>query len=105
MLSAVIGSELSYSTLPLAGQPIHQRFIRSGLLILGAASLNLPRLQQIRTDDLLLVNQLIAGACSFLASLHIAMQSGLYLSARCGSSVQSLRISKVQLASGVVFYA
>ncbi|MCR4308296.1 MAG: hypothetical protein NUV80_07115, partial [Candidatus Berkelbacteria bacterium] len=33
-----------------AGQPIHQRFVRSGLLILGAAPLNLQRLQQIRTE-------------------------------------------------------
>ncbi len=50
MLSAVISSERSYSTVPLAGQPIHQRFVRSGLLILGAAPLNLQRLQQIRTE-------------------------------------------------------
>ena len=50
MLSAVISSERSYSAVPLAEQPIHQRFVRSGLLILGAAPLNLQRLQQIRTE-------------------------------------------------------
>ena len=84
MLSAVISSERSYSTVPLAGQPIHQRFVRSGLLILGAAPLNLQRLQQIRTDDLLLSNHInylnyVCGALSFLQGLHIAMQSGLSL--------------------------
>ena len=62
MLSAVISSERSYSTVPLAGQPIHQRFVRSGLLILGAAPLNLQRLQQIRTDDLLLSNHFVTAS-------------------------------------------
>ena len=98
MLSAVISSERSYSTVPLAGQPIHQRFVRSGLLILGAAPLNLQRLQQIRTDDLLLSNHInylnyVCGALSFLQGLHIAMQSGLYLiRLPADSGVQSLRI-------------
>ena len=33
MLSEVIHSELSYSALPLAGQPIHQRFVHFGPLV------------------------------------------------------------------------
>ena len=41
MPSAVIPSKLSYSTLLLAQQPIHQRFVHSGPLVLGIAPLNL----------------------------------------------------------------
>ena len=40
MLSAVILSELSYSAMPLTRQLIHQRFVHSGPLVLGAASRN-----------------------------------------------------------------
>src|SRR6201992_865928 len=36
MLSAVIPSQLSYSAVPLAGQPIHQRSLHFGPLGLGA---------------------------------------------------------------------
>ena len=36
MLSVVILSELSYSAMPLIEQPIHQRFVHSGPLVLGA---------------------------------------------------------------------
>src|SRR6188508_2680023 len=35
MLSAVIYSALSYSAVPLARQPIHQRCVHSGPLVLG----------------------------------------------------------------------
>jgi hypothetical protein len=42
MLSAVIQSELSYSAMPLAGQQIHQRFVHSGPLVLGADPLKYP---------------------------------------------------------------
>src|SRR5215475_8243043 len=35
MLSAVISSVLSYSAVPLARQPIHQRYVLSGPLVLG----------------------------------------------------------------------
>ena len=35
MLSAVIRSKHSYSTVLLAEQPIHQRFVLSGPLVLG----------------------------------------------------------------------
>ncbi len=41
MLSAVISSALSYSAMPLARQPMHQRCVHSGPLVLGAGSLNL----------------------------------------------------------------
>ncbi len=41
MLSAVISSALSYSAMPLAWQPMHQRCVHSGPLVLGAGSLNL----------------------------------------------------------------
>ena len=41
MLSALITSELSYSAMPLAEQPIHQWFVRSGPLVLGSTILNL----------------------------------------------------------------
>ncbi len=41
MLSVVISSALSYSAMPLARQPIHQRYVHSGPLVLGAGSLNL----------------------------------------------------------------
>ena len=42
MLSAVILSELSYPAMLLAQQPVHQRFVHPGPLVLGAAPLNSP---------------------------------------------------------------
>jgi len=42
MLSAVILSEHSYPAMPLAWQPEHQRFVQSGPLVLGSASLKFP---------------------------------------------------------------
>ncbi len=42
MLSALIPSELGYPAVPLAGQPVHQRFVHPGPLVLGAALLNFP---------------------------------------------------------------
>src|SRR5471030_3248574 len=42
MLSAVIPSELNYPAMQLASQPVHQRFVHSGPLVLGAAPLNFP---------------------------------------------------------------
>src|SRR5919205_607854 len=39
MLSAVISSALSYPAVPLARQPVHQRCVRSGPLVLGASPL------------------------------------------------------------------
>ena len=42
MLSAVIPSVHSYPAMRLATQPEHQRFVNSGPLVLGAASLNSP---------------------------------------------------------------
>ena len=42
MLSAVIPSELSYPAMPLARQPVHQRSVHPGPLVLGAAPLNSP---------------------------------------------------------------
>ena len=42
MLSAVIPSELSYPAVPLARQPVHQRFVHFGPLVLEAAPLNYP---------------------------------------------------------------
>ena len=42
MLSAVISSELSYPAMRLASQPVHQRFVHSGPLVLGAAPVKLP---------------------------------------------------------------
>src|SRR6185312_6692629 len=39
MLSAVITSILSYPAMQLASQPVHQRFVHSGPLVLGAAPL------------------------------------------------------------------
>ena len=42
MLSAVILSEHSYRAMRLASQPEHQRFVHSGPLVLGAASLKSP---------------------------------------------------------------
>ena len=47
MLSAVIRSEFSYPAVPLAGQPVHQRFVHSGPLVLGTTPLKNQRLQQI----------------------------------------------------------
>ena len=41
MLSALISSELSYPAMRLASQPVHQRCVHSGPLVLGAGSLNL----------------------------------------------------------------
>ena len=42
MPSAVISSVLSYSAMPLAWQPIHQRYVHSGPLVLGAGSVKYP---------------------------------------------------------------
>ena len=42
MLSAVIPSEHSYPAVPLARQPVHQRFVHPGPLVLGAAPLKYP---------------------------------------------------------------
>ena len=42
MLSAVIPSRLSYPALPLARQPVHQRSVRPGPLVLGNEPLKFP---------------------------------------------------------------
>src|SRR5574343_341344 len=42
MLSAVISSEFSYPAMRLASQPVHQRFVHSGPLVLGADPLKFP---------------------------------------------------------------
>ena len=42
MLSAVIPSVHSYPALPLARQPVHQRYVRPGPLVLGTDPLNIP---------------------------------------------------------------
>src|SRR5437764_1643816 len=42
MLSAVIASVHSYPAMRLASQPVHQRFVHSGPLVLGAAPLKSP---------------------------------------------------------------
>ena len=42
MLSAVIQTELSYSAMQLAPQPIHQRFVHTGPLVLNADLLKFP---------------------------------------------------------------
>ena len=42
MLSAFISSELSYPAMRLASQPVHQRFVHSGPLVLGADPLKFP---------------------------------------------------------------
>ena len=42
MLSAVIRSELSYSAMQLAPQPIHQRFVHTGPLVLNVDLLKFP---------------------------------------------------------------
>ena len=42
MLSAVIPSALSYPAMLLAEQPVHQRCVHPGPLVLGAAPLNCP---------------------------------------------------------------
>ena len=42
MLSAVISSVLSYPAMQLAPQPVHQRCVRSGPLVLGTSSLKFP---------------------------------------------------------------
>ena len=42
MLSAIILSERSYPAMPLARQPVHQRLVHPGPLVLGAAPLKYP---------------------------------------------------------------
>ncbi len=42
MLSAVIPSVLSYPAMRLAPQPVHQRYVHPGPLVLGTAPLNSP---------------------------------------------------------------
>ena len=41
MLSAVIPSILSYPAVPLARQPVHQRYVHPGPLVLGTAPLKI----------------------------------------------------------------
>ena len=41
MLSAVIPSVLSYPAMPLARQPVHQRYVHPGPLVLGTAPLKI----------------------------------------------------------------
>ena len=41
MLSAVISSILSYPAVPLARQPVHQRYVHPGPLVLGTAPLKI----------------------------------------------------------------
>ena len=47
MLSALIRTKLSYPEMLLVEQPVHQRFILSGPLVLGKSSLKFRRSQQI----------------------------------------------------------
>ena len=47
MLSAVIPSVLSYPAMPLARQPVHQRYVHPGPLVLGTA----PRKSRTPTAD------------------------------------------------------
>ena len=42
MLSAVIPSVLSYPAMRLASQPVHQRYVHPGPLVLGTAPLKYP---------------------------------------------------------------
>jgi hypothetical protein len=42
MLSAVISSVHSYPAMPLARQQVHQRYVHSGPLVLGAAPIKIP---------------------------------------------------------------
>ena len=42
MLSALIPTELGYPAVLLAEQPVHQRFVHPGPLVLGTASLKSP---------------------------------------------------------------
>src|ERR1700746_3967686 len=42
MLSAFISSVFSYPAMPLARQPVHQRYVHPGPLVLGSALLNIP---------------------------------------------------------------
>src|SRR5271170_7228884 len=42
MLSAFISSVLSYPAMPLARQPVHQRYVHPGPLVLGTAPLTSP---------------------------------------------------------------
>jgi hypothetical protein len=42
MLSAFISSVLSYPAMRLASQPVHQRYVHSGPLVLGAGPLKYP---------------------------------------------------------------
>ena len=47
MLSALIYAKLSYPAMLLAEQPVHQRFVHPGPLVLGMSSFNIRRPQQI----------------------------------------------------------
>ena len=42
MLSAFIQTALRYPAMPLAGQPVHQRCVHSGPLVLGTDPLKIP---------------------------------------------------------------
>ena len=50
MLSALIPSAHSYPTVPLVGQPVHQRCVHFGPLVLEVTLLKFPCPQQIETE-------------------------------------------------------
>jgi hypothetical protein len=43
MLSALIRTKLRYPAVPLAGQPVHKRFVHPGPLVLGMSPRNIRR--------------------------------------------------------------
>ena len=77
MLSAVIPSEHSYSAVPLAGQPIHQRFVLFGPLVLEKSPLKQPRLRQIETNLSHAYESLIAKCMDYNLILFHFLESGL----------------------------
>ena len=47
MLSVLIRAKRRYPAMPLAGQPVHKRFVHPGPLVLGVSSFSIQRPQQI----------------------------------------------------------
>src|SRR3989344_2404171 len=70
MLSALIRSRHSYPAMLLAEQPVHQRSVHSGPLVLGASLLKILRLQQIGDQPVSrMLNHLLLSAWTIPLSL------------------------------------
>ena len=92
MLSAVLPSGPSYPALPLAGQPVHQRFVRPGPLVLGTALLKTP--SPVEDRDRTVSRMLIPHYCGHRLYLH-PVSRGRRVMGNIDCSVSAFPISSI----------